>query len=319
MIRLLRVELRRLGSRRLVRLLAALLLLALGATVVINAAKSNGDVAGARARAARQATRVGPPESAIEQCESDARANGISTAEAHCRPTAADFYVDPRLIYRQKAVTYLNGGVGLGIAFAVIVAVAGIGAEWSAGTFASLLLWEPRRRRVLAAKLAAVTLLGSVATAVMALAFLGGAWVIAATRGSLAGAVGSATHRALLGGGRGVVAAALLALIMGSVAVVVRSTAGALGLVAVYTVAIENVLRALRPSLARWELGTNVVALISGHYQLANQTPGAVSGAVTSRSSFFTLSAGRAVSYLLIFVLIAVAAAAVFLQRQDVT
>lgn len=321
MTRLLRVELRRLFARRLVRSLAALLLATLATTLVVNGIKSNRDVAGARAKAERQVSTFGgqQPEGALQACEADAKAQNIPAAQAHCRPTAADFYREPRLFYASKASTYLNAGVGLGLAFAVVVAVAGIGAEWAAGTFASLLLWEPRRRRVLAAKLGAVMVIGAAVTAVSALAYLAGAWLIAATRGSLAGSVGRATNHALQNGGRGVVAAALLSLIMGSIAVLLRSTAGALGIVAIYTVGAENVLRALKPQWARWELGPNVVALITGRVRLPTSSPTISPDESFSGPPLWTLSAGRAFSYLLILAAVAVTAAAVFLQRRDVT
>lgn len=321
MMRLIRVELRRLTARRLVRLLLLLLLIALVGTAAVQGWHSSRDVAGARAAAGRQAAAIRMPPDVEKQCLADAKAHGIPADARPCAPpSAADFYRDPRFFYARNAPLYANGGVGLGLAFAGIVAIGVIGAEWSAGTFAALLLWEPRRRRVLAAKLAAVSLVGAVVTAVLSAAFVAVAWLIAATRGSMAGRTGAATHAALANGGRGVIAAVLLAITLGSFVVVVRSTAGALGIVAVYVVFVENVVRVWRPHWTRWELGPNLVALITGRLDL--EPIGPARGVVTfgqSTSHLFRLSAARASVFLIGLAVVAAAGAAVFLQRRDVT
>ncbi len=322
MMQLLRVELRRLTARRLVRLLLLLLLIALVSTAAVQGLNSNRDVAGARLAAERQAAGLRMPPDVEKQCLADAKAHGIPADARSCSPpSAADFYRDPRFFYAHSAPLYANGGVGLGLAFAGIVSVGVIGAEWSAGTFAALLLWEPRRRRVLAAKLAAVSLAGAVVTAVLAAAFVAVAWLIATTRGSMAGRTGAATHAALANSGRGVIAAVLLAIILGSFAVVARSTAGALGIVAVYAVFVENVVRLWRPHWTRWELGPNLVALITGRLDLEPIGPArrVVTFSKSAPQHLFRLSAARASVFLVGLAVVAAAGAAVFLQRRDVT
>lgn len=322
MIRLVRVELWRLGARRLVRLLLLLLLIALVSTAAVQGWKSKRDVVGARAEAQRQAARSQMPPDVAKECLADAKAHGIPADARPCAgPSADDFYRDPRLSYARNGPLYANGGVGLGLAFTGIIAIGVIGAEWSAGTFAALLLWEPRRRRVLAAKLSAVSLAGAAVTAGTAAAFVAVAWLIAATRGSLAGATAVATRTALFNGGRGVLAAALLAIILGSFAVVVRSTAGALGIVAVYTVFVENVVRVWRPHWTRWELVPNLVALITGRLDLESTGPtsGGASYSEQVPQHLFRLSGARASVYLLALAVVTAAGAAVFLQRRDVT
>lgn len=315
MIRLFRVELRRLAARRLVRLLLLLLFLGLVTTAVVQGVQSNRDVAGARAKAERQAAQFQALPDEFAACEAEAQARGLPPGATPCRPSAADFYSDPRLSYADNAPLYANAGVGLGMTFAGITAIGVIGAEWAAGTFAALLLWEPRRRRVLAAKLAAASLAGAVVTAVWAAAFVGVAWAIAATRGSLEGPTRAATVEALQNGSRGVLAAVLLATILGSLAVGVRSTAGALGIVAIYTIVVENVIRGFRPHWTRWELGPNLVALITGRVDLEP-----LDGTGQSLGQeLFRLSAGRATIYLLVLAVVAAAAATALLQRRDVT
>ncbi|MEP6464277.1 MAG: ABC transporter permease subunit [Frankiaceae bacterium] len=315
MIRLVRVELQRLAARRLVKLLLVLLLVALVSTAAVQGWQSNRDVAGARAKAEQAAAGISIPPDAIAQCETEAKAQHVPPEALRCRPVAADFYHDPRLVYATNAPLFANGGVGLGLAFTGIVAIGVIGAEWAAGTFAALLLWEPRRRRVLVAKLAAVSLTGAAVTAAMAAAFTAVAAAIAATRGSMAGRIGAATHIAVLHGARGVLVAALLAIVVGSLAVVVRSTAGALGVVAIYAIVVENVVRAWRPHWTRWQLGPNLIALISGRLDL--EPVGSAPG--SGPQQLFRLSGGRAGMYLVALAIVAAGCAAVFLQRRDVT
>lgn len=322
MIRLVRVELSRLAARRLVRLLLLLLLAALVTTAGVQGWQSSRDVAGARAEAERQASSAQIRPEEREACERAAQADGLPPEAAPCRPpVAADFYSDPRLTYASAAPSFANGGVGLGLAFSGIVAIGVIGAEWAAGTFAALLLWEPRRRRVLAAKLAAVSVAGAVVTAVVTAAFVAVAWLIAAARGSIDGAVGDASRTALASGGRGVLAALFLAVILGSLAVVVRSTAGALGIVAIYAIVVESIVRVWRPHWTRWQLGPNLIALITGRVDLepVQQAGSTLGMSDTGSPELFRLTGGRAGVYLVVLAVAAAVSAAVFLQRRDVT
>lgn len=321
MTRLLRVELRRYAARRLVRLLLAALLAILGTILVVNAVQHSTDIAAARAKAERQFRQVEqPPPEAVRECEQQAEQQGQTPEEFHCRPTAADFFQDPRFVYVNQVVPFANAGVGLGVAVTVILAVGFIGAEWGAGTFAALLLWEPRRLRVLAAKLGAATVAAVVVAAVAVAILVAGAWLLGATRGTTSGRVSSATYEAAMHGLRGLGVAALLPLVFGSLAVLVRSTAGVLGILALYTIGAENVLRALKPQWSRWELGPNVAALIAGRLPLDNGQPRMAPGDDFAMApAQFTLHADRAALQLAVLAAVMVALAAVLLRRRDVT
>lgn len=319
MIRLVRVELRRLLSRRLVRLLGALLLAGLVTVVVGNAVTHDTDVAAARAKADRQLAAIGQvKDEAIQQCLAEAKNQGVPPEEFHCRPTAAEFFQDPRFRITNGAKLFAGVAVGFSAAFAVVMAVGVVGAEWAAGTYAALLLWEPRRLRVLASKLSAIVLAAAVTTALTVALMLGAAWVVASTRGTLAGGAGAAVADAAKLGGRGVLAVTLLSLIMAALANLVRSTAGALGIVAVYTVAVENVLRIFRPQWTRWQLGPNIVALIQGNVPLETTRPPSQQADFSS-GQVFVLHADRAALYLTVLAAVFILVSAVVLRRRDVT
>lgn len=322
MTRLVAVEVRRLLSRRL---FWALLLVLAGVMIlgnVLTAVHSNRDVAAARAKAERQLAQFGGPQGAVVQaarqsCEA-AKAAGRIPRDAACGPVLADFYTDPRYFFTRSMPGNVVG-VGVGVALLGLVLGAGaIGAEWSAGTFAGLLTWEPRRLRVLAAKLLA--LLGVVllvAVAAIAVQVAAG-WGIAATRGSTAGTTRSAVWLITLRSLRVLGVAGLFGLAGAALAGALRSTAGALGGVAGYVVAGEMVLRNLHPQWQRWLVSTNVNALVTGRTELF-PVPGQRATFGPAGGSGYILHAPRGGLVLLLGVAALVAVCAVLLQRRDVT
>lgn len=313
MSRLVWVEIRRLSARRLVRLLLAALLAGLLTGITIVAVHSNRDLAAARAAAAREAQSITLPPG-VSGCPGSQGA-GPPPPGVSCRPTAAEFYVDPRFHFAKGAPGILVGAV---VASALVAAVAGasvIGAEWAAGTFAGLLVWEPRRLRVVAAKLTALVVVfagvGIAAIAVM----VAGAWLVAATRGTLAGTDPHLLRELVLRGARGVAIVALVAALAGALASLLRSTAGTLGVLGGYLILGENAIRGLHPQWTRWLLGPNLGALLVGHLSI----PPPFTGPVAQFSRPFVLSAARSATYLLVIVLVVVAAAAVAVRRRDTT
>lgn len=132
-----------------------------------------------------------------------------------------------------------------------------IGAEWHAGTVPTLLTWEPRRTRVMVAKIAAA--LGSVFALSVAIQVVLGAVLalVAATRGSTAGTdsawlaeiVGVALRCAALGTFGAAVGFAF--------ASVGRNTAGALGVAFGYFVVVENLVHAIWPKWHTWLVSEN--------------------------------------------------------------
>lgn len=152
--------------------------------------------------------------------------------------------------------------------FLIIGAVVGgasmIGAEWRAGTFSTLLTWEPARRRVAIAKLTACGVVAAAVAVVLqtlyCLAFLPAVWA----RGTTAGA-DLDWLRTLAGAGLRMAAlAGLAAALMASVAMIGRNTAVALGAAFGYLVVFENMARAWKPWSGRFLLGENGAIFGSG-------------------------------------------------------
>lgn len=147
---------------------------------------------------------------------------------------------------------------------ALLIGASLVGAEWHAGTMTTLLTWEPRRLRVLAAKAisaAAVTFLVSIALLVVLSIVL---WLVALTRGVSEG-LGGGFLQTLAGGVLRASAAASAASLIGlSIAMLGRNTAAAVGVGFAYLGVIEGLIRGLRPAWQPWLLGDNVAVFVGG-------------------------------------------------------
>jgi ABC-type transport system involved in multi-copper enzyme maturation permease subunit len=138
-----------------------------------------------------------------------------------------------------------------------ILGASAIGAEWHAGHVTTILTWEPRRGRVVFAKIAAA-LTSVFALSLVIQALLGIALVVAAAgAGSTTGA-----DAAWLAECSGVAlrVAALSTIFAGfgfGLASAGRNTAVALGVGFGYLVIVENLVRGLRPQWTPWLLTDN--------------------------------------------------------------
>ena len=151
------------------------------------------------------------------------------------------------------AVTSVFLGIG-----ALIGAASMVGAEWKAGTFTTLLTWEPRRVRLAVAKLAAVAILAAVVTILLQLVLAAALFPTMALKGTTSGAGGGPQPFA-------VGALAGLAAVTGAgVAMVGRNTAAALGGAFAYLAVGESILRVWRPAQSRWLLGENATIFLTG-------------------------------------------------------
>lgn len=327
MSRLVRVEVRRLLARRLLRVLGAVLLAGLAFAAVNTALHSSRDLAAARVKAEQQAKeyRAQSAEN-VKMCEAD-KAAGRTPAEVMCAdegggPTAENFYADPRYDFARSAPDAVAGAiVGVGM-LGVVLGASAVGAEWSAGTFAGLLTWEPRRLRVLAAKLVAlVAVVAAIALAAVVVQLLA-YWAIAGTRGTLAGTTSHVVASLTGRGARGIGLVALLAAAAAATAGIVRSTAGALGAAAGYMVIFEILSRNLRPGWARWLLSSNAAALVTGKIEIYPPTSTAMvgpPGTPLTEPKIYILHGSRAAIVLALATAALVALWGLLLRRRDVT
>ena len=157
------------------------------------------------------------------------------------------------------AVTSVFLGIG-----ALIGAASMVGAEWKAGTFTTLLTWEPRRVRLAVAKLAAVAILAAVVTILLQLVLAAALFPTMALKGTTSGADGEWLRAAAGGLGRSGALAGLAAVTGAGVAMVGRNTAAALGGAFAYLAVGETILRVWRPAQSRWLLGENATIFLTG-------------------------------------------------------
>jgi ABC-type transport system involved in multi-copper enzyme maturation permease subunit len=328
MTRLLRVEFRRLLRRRLFRLLILAMFLTVATIIVVNGVLSNRNFAAARAKAAAEANaalRAAPIFVEGSGCSGrvtfEQAPDGTPPGPAlnhpclFYSPNAQDFYADPRFSFAFNATHLVIAGVALASIVGFVVGAGFIGAEWAAGTFPLLLTWEPRRRRVLVAKLTAVVVT-LVAVGVLTVAVLvAGGWVIAATRGTTAHVTPVVWHNVLWYSLRGLALVALLSSVGVALAGLTRHTAAALVGAIGYLVVFEIVVRHLHPQWERWLLTTNAGALLGGSVRVLPEQRFAFK---FTPQPAFVLHADRAGLYLGVLAILMIASWVIALVRRDV-
>ena len=269
--RLIRVEIRRLLYRRVFRLMLLLIFLGLAAVLGTTAYQSKAPSAQDRIAAQRQAEDVrqhSPPiEEQIEDCEQQEKSAGARPGDFGCDqirdPRAEDFLQDKTFRFRQDITDPLIGFSVCLALFGFVVGASFIGAEWSAGTLAALLTWEPRRLRVLLAKILGLGFVVAVVGALVLAAAVGGHAGIAAWRGDTTGMTSGLLQSVGLSALRGVALAAAAGLIGFAIADTTRLTAGALGVGFAYFLGAELLLRNLWKASPPWLLTSNVGAWLS--------------------------------------------------------
>jgi ABC-2 type transport system permease protein len=150
------------------------------------------------------------------------------------------------------------------VIFALGLGATFIGAEWSAGTVTTLLTWEPRRGRVMVAKIVAAGVFVFVAAVaiqvLMGLAMLPAAMV----RGSMEGVDASWFTDTADIALRSSTIAAIAAPIGFAIAAIARNTGAAIIVGFIYFTVLEGLIRALRPNWARWLFGENAALFMFG-------------------------------------------------------
>jgi hypothetical protein len=260
-IRLLRVELLRLRSRRLVKIVASLLLVIIAITGVAIFLTHRVDSA--------------RPEKAFNVRE---ELDGLLTVF----------------------------GVFSGIAMFLIGASAA-GAEWAAGTMQSLLYWEPRRVRVMLAKIGALLVLATVVVLLVELLVVVAAFVAGASRGSTDGVTGGLRTSLLLLLVRAVGFAWFAAVAGFAIAFGTRNTGAALGAAFVYFIGEQFVIN-WKTWLAPWSLTGVFVGWLSG----GSEGPG---GEGNGPRIVMGSSGWRMLAY----AVVAITVATLWMRQRDVT
>jgi ABC-2 type transport system permease protein len=186
----------------------------------------------------------------------------------------------------------------------VVLGATAIGAEYRAGTVTTVLTWEPRRVRLLVARLLAAAFVSMMLFVVVHVVFVGG-WALGAQASGVTTGTGGDFWRdlivALL---RGTLLAGMLAVLSGSFATLGRNTGAALGIWFGYLVAVEAILSPQVKATTPWILTLNAAAFYGWE-------PTSLNG--------HTVSGGAGTVRIVLYVLVVGAAALVTFTRRDVT
>ncbi|MGY1723734.1 hypothetical protein [Blastococcus sp. SYSU DS0533] len=289
---LFRAEVHRFTSRRFIQVLLGLALLGwLGAVVIglLNFGEpSDADVAAATQQ--RDEFLAGEREFR-QVCEQDAEQAG-QPVDQFCGPplTESDVPVSDFLATAPFDLASAGepGAIGFAVAASVLAFLIGatwIGAEWSTRSVVALLFWVPDRLKVIGTKTGVLVLATLTLGVAAQLAWLAMAWLLDAVVGSDAGVPDDFWSGLLAAQGRGIVLTVLVGLIGFGLANLVRNTGAALGVGFVYFAVAENALRILEPTLDRWLLSTNSIALVlPGGLELFD--PGAAGPALAEPATY---------------------------------
>ncbi|HEV2756316.1 MAG TPA: hypothetical protein VG318_11145 [Actinomycetota bacterium] len=139
-----------------------------------------------------------------------------------------------------------------------------IGAEWQHRTVTALLTWEPRRGRVLGAKVAAAALF-TIAVVVLLMALFTAVMVpAAAVNGTFAGVDGGWWADYLVAVARVAAVAAAASAVGFSLSTIGRNTAAGFGGGFAYLLIGEPLLRSWRPEWGDWLIGPNMGRVVYG-------------------------------------------------------
>jgi hypothetical protein len=301
---LLTVEVRRLLSRRVVRILFLLSVVGIFIAGVSVFVKSSNEP---RAAVLDRDPSV---REEVERCRRGELGPIVPPGETEPTPTPTveqclDYIGATDPAFNLVDLDEILGGTSVPlIILAWVIGATSIGAEWQKGTLQTMLTWEPRRLRLIGAKLAA-----SAVVVALGFLFLEGLlalvlWPAVALRGSTVG-VDAQWLVGLVGvASRGAAVAVFAASVGFAIATVGRNTAAALGVGFLYISVIEGLVRGLRPQLIPWLVADNAAVFITAEPDLLS---------IVRRST--------AESGLLLFAyaLVLCAAATAFFRARDVT
>ncbi|WP_432945374.1 ABC transporter permease subunit [Kribbella sp. CA-253562] len=226
------------------------------------------------------------------------------------KPTPSFVEVMPELL---QASAYL-------LAFAAfLIGASFVGAEFSSGSIGNWLTFEPRRLRVYGSKLSALAV-GAVPVAVVTLALLlGGTYLIIAQMGVTTGTTGEVWGDLLEMSGRAMVIAAVAGAIGGVLALLLRHTAAAIGVIMGYVVLVEGIFGSVLVSAQPWLARLNFDAWVmhGTTYYVQKCTTGS-DGSYICESVEKTLSFEHGAWYLGIGAVLLIALGAVVFNRRDV-
>ncbi len=302
--RLLRSELQRASARRLVRVSALLIGMAVvvgGIVAFVSTSSLSELVFEQRVRTVTVQQRAERAE--IERCLAHQRSTPAASAQSGGGPKGCfpshpiQRARDPRF-HASRLRDILQGSGGALALVGWILGASLIGAEFSSRGLTTLLTFEPRRQRAFLAKASAsIVIAGAIGlAALLFLALVLLPALIAHGAPSNPGDPSIASLSAVIGRGTGLT---MLAAALGfSIATLGRNTAAALGAGFAYIIVFENVLGGFLERWRRWLLLGNAIVFLSGE-DSGGSVPGrSVVGAVLFLAAVtFTLLAGALIAF----------------------
>lgn len=256
----------------------------------------------------------------LERCE-EARAEGDETMfgpDFDC----ADLVPQPEWYYFQRTVDFVADAGALMVPTASMFGLAALlvgatftGADWSAGTIGTQLLFESRRRRVFAAKTVAVAVATGVAAAIATALAPVVVYLIASAWGSTSGTE-AAVDDLVLAGLRGLVAVAAAGAVGAALALAFRRSIAVLGLVFAYLFLGEGLLQSLWDGAAPWLVSSRLNAWLQGGFEVYDYQ--ACTGFGECEPVITHLSTAAGGVYLVVGVALLVGMSAVVFERRDV-
>ena len=306
---LVRAEVIRFTSRRLFRYIAVLAVAGIAASAVIAFVQSSNDPdAGLEAARLQVADCEGFKQSVRPEQKSEIDCPSVEAL-------AAQF--DKRFRYTEAMPDATRG---VSVAFFIlsfVVAASFMGAEWGSGSMTTLLTWEPRRGRVLVAKVIAAAGLLALAAALL-LALLDVVFIpVASLRGTTAGLTGSVWWTLAGIWLRGAALATFAAFVACAISTITRNTAGAIGVAFGYGVIIDPLLGTIRSGRFRPWLLQHLLPRLLGLPVEVPQPEFAEPGVVPTIQT--TLTAVRPVVVLSIYAAAVLALAYAAFRARDVT
>ncbi len=267
--RLLVVEFLRLGLRRFTKVLLVLsvigYLIAVAFLWQTHSRVTAADVAQATAQRDQQITQIAQ---STAEC---LKVAGNTGQQCGTVPTADQFPVDQFLSnnpFRPALVQPYALAVAAAVALAgFMLAATFVGAEWSSKNIVALLFYEPRRLRLMGAKLLAVSTVVLALSVVAQLLWAVTARLLLSSRGLAVSSLGAEAAQFWPDVLRVQIRAALVVvpvvLIGFGLANLIKNTAAALGVAFVYLAVVESVLRAISPSLQPYQFTTSLIAWVN--------------------------------------------------------
>jgi ABC-type transport system involved in multi-copper enzyme maturation permease subunit len=197
--------------------------------------------------------------------------------------------------------------VGFGAGLAFLLGASAGGAEWAQKTMQALLFWETRRVRVIAAKVAALSVVAAAMVLIGQVLTIAGTRVVTLTSGTTAGYTGHEWSDILGTQARGLLVAILTAAAAFSIASLTRNTGAALGAAFLYFVIIEQVIHAWKPWTGKYLVSPNIAALVAGHVNLSEST------------KLVVIHSGRAGVTICVYVAVLLGITTALFVRRDVT